>query len=41
MDIKDVKRQADRLTAEAAGLQALADAWRKAHSMEKKRRAKN
>lgn len=38
--IAAIKAQADRLTRESADLQALADAWRKAHAMEKRRREK-
>ena len=41
MTLASIKAQADRLTREAADLQALADAWRKAHSMEKRRRKAN
>lgn len=39
MPLGSIKSRARRLTIEAADLQALADAWRKAHSMEKRRRA--
>lgn len=40
MPMASIKSRADRLTREAADLQALADAWRKAHAMEKRRREK-
>lgn len=40
MTMGAIKARADRLTREAADLQGLADAWRKAHAMEKRRREK-